>query len=227
MQWVDRGFVLAARPFGESAVILELFTAKHGRHLGLVHGGQSPRRRAILQSGNAVEARWRGRLAEHLGTFGCEVLCAHAARFLDDPLRLLALSSVTALLSRALPEREPYPDLFAATEALLFTLDQLAEWPEHYVLWECRLLAALGFGLDLERGAESEASANRVQTSARPKRTPEGHLRAALHLTGQILLREVLAGQGRSLPAARKRLALLLGTGGKIETTAEGEGLAR
>ena len=72
MQWQDNGFVLAARRHGESGLIVELLTGDHGRHAGLVRGGQSPRARAILQPGNAVGAVWRGRLDEHLGTMTCE-----------------------------------------------------------------------------------------------------------------------------------------------------------
>ncbi len=61
MEWRDTGFVLATRRHGESALIVELLTKEHGRHAGLVRGGQSPRRRAVLQPGNSVAASWRGR----------------------------------------------------------------------------------------------------------------------------------------------------------------------
>jgi DNA repair protein RecO (recombination protein O) len=215
MQWVDRGFVLAARPHGENAVVLELFTAEHGRHLGLVHGGQSPRRRASLQPGNAVEAKWRARLPEHLGTFGCELLCAYAARLLDDPARLLALSAAMAILSVSLPERQPDRDLFAATEALLGALDAEAKWAQPYLLWEQRLLAALGFGIP--RGGPrtpgigvGEKRAQIPEGSTPAARSSQGGIDAGIRLTGHLLLREVLAPQGRGLPVARKRLALLL-----------------
>src|SRR5216683_1097712 len=98
MEWRDTGFVLSARRHGESALIVELLTREHGRHAGLVRGGQSPRRRALLQQGNSVAANWRGRLPEHLGTLDCELVRAHAARLLDDPGRLAALNAAAALL---------------------------------------------------------------------------------------------------------------------------------
>src|SRR6266705_412201 len=94
MEWRDTGFVLATRRHGESALIVELLTKEHGRHAGLVRGGQSPRRRAVLQPGNSVAASWRGRLPQHLGTLECELIEAHAARFLDDPDRLAARRSL-------------------------------------------------------------------------------------------------------------------------------------
>ena len=69
IEWRDEGIVLAARPHGETAAILELFTRAHGRHLGVVHGGRSRNMRPVLQPGNRVTATWRARLDEHLGQF--------------------------------------------------------------------------------------------------------------------------------------------------------------
>ncbi len=114
MEWRDTAFVVAVRRHGESALIVELLTREHGRHLGLVRGGQSPKARAILQPGNEVAAAWRGRLTEHLGTIACELVRAHAARFIDDPDRLAGLAAATALIAATLPEREPHADVFAS-----------------------------------------------------------------------------------------------------------------
>src|SRR6266851_4063902 len=118
MEWRDTGFVLAARRHGESALIVELLTREHGRHAGLVRGGQSPKLRAVLQPGNEVAAVWRGRLAEHLGSITCELVRAHAARIIDDPGRLAGLTAAVALVAAALPEREPHPVVFASFEKL-------------------------------------------------------------------------------------------------------------
>src|SRR5204862_294905 len=59
MEWRDTGFVLAVRRHGERALIAELLTREHGRHAGLVGGGQSPRRRALLQPAPQGLARRR------------------------------------------------------------------------------------------------------------------------------------------------------------------------
>src|SRR5260221_14312319 len=153
MEWRDTGFVLATRRHGESSLIVELLTREHGRHAGLVRGGQSPRRRALLQPGNSVTASWRGRLPEHLGTIECELIDPFAARLLDDPDRLAALGAACALLVAALPEREPQSDLYLSFAGLLGALDSVSasvgDWAQSYVVWECDLLAGLGFGLDL------------------------------------------------------------------------------
>ena len=233
MEWRDTGFVLMARRHGESALIVELLTREHGRHAGLVRGGQSPRRRALLQPGNQVAAAWRGRLPEHLGSFDCELVEAHAARFLDDPDRLAALTAAASLLLAALPEREPNAELYDAFAALLGALDSGSSWPQCYVAWECGLLAALGFGLDLERCAVTGAADDLAYVSPRTGRAvsraagaayrdkllplPEflwrdapargGDIAAGLALTRYFLLHHLLLPHGRQLPEARERLA--------------------
>jgi DNA repair protein RecO (recombination protein O) len=233
MQWQDNGFVLAARRHGESSLIVELLTGDHGRHAGLVRGGQAPRARAMLQPGNAVAAVWRGRLDEHLGTMSCEPVRAHAARLLDDPGRLTGLISAAALVMAALPEREPHPDVFALFARLIEALDSAAEWQASYVKWERDLLGALGFGLDLGRCALSGTTADLAYVSPRTGRAvsraaglpyhgkllglpeflwsdkpaDEAQLALGMTLTGHFFTYHVFAPQGRTLPAARIRLA--------------------
>jgi DNA repair protein RecO (recombination protein O) len=232
MDWRDTGFVLTARRHGESALIAELLTAEHGRHSGLVRGGQSPKRRALLQPGNLVAASWRGRLEEHLGTFDIELVRPNAAGLIDDPGRLAALLSAAALIAVALPEREPHGDVYEGFAALIEALDS-AGWPARYVEWECALLAALGYGLDLSACAAtgvnddlayvSPRSGRAVSRSAgtpyhgkllalpgflwRDTQAEAADLAAGLALTGYFLDHHLLAPQGRVLPEARARLA--------------------
>ena len=231
MDWRDTGFVLTARRHGESALIVELLTEAHGRRAGLVRGGQSPKRRALLQPGNLVAASWRGRLPEHLGAFEIELLRAHAAALIDDPDRLAALSSAASLTALALPEHEPHGDVFRGFAALIGALDS-ADWAARYVGWECALLAALGFGLDFTSCAATGVNDDLAYVSPRSGRAvsrsagqpyrdkllplpgflwretaPEGgDIAAGLTLTGHFLQHHLLEPQGRSLPEARARL---------------------
>ncbi|MBW8056354.1 MAG: DNA repair protein RecO, partial [Nitrospira sp.] len=143
MHWTDDGIVLSARRHGENSVVVQLLTRGHGRHAGLVRGGQGKRARGIYQPGNLVAARWSARLPEHLGNYTCELVDAHAARVFDDPDRLAALSAAAALAETALPEREPHAACF---EGFLALLDALTgeHWAEVTVRWELALLAELG-----------------------------------------------------------------------------------
>ncbi|MGD9614691.1 MAG: DNA repair protein RecO [Alphaproteobacteria bacterium] len=233
MQWADTAFVLGTRRHGESALIVELLTRERGRHAGLVRGGQSPRKRALLQPGNEIAASWRGRLTEHLGALDCELIEPHAARLLDDPDRLAALNAAVALLVLALPEREPHADCYASFAALLHSLESTMDWARTYVLWECELLAAVGFGLDLTRCAVRGTNQDLAYVSPRTGRavsretgapykdrllplpeflwrpdspTAPADIVAGLNLTRHFLLKHVLEPQGKRPPEARELL---------------------
>lgn len=232
MEWQDSGYVLAARRHGESGLVVDLLTREHGRHAGLVRGGQSPRRRALLQPGNLVAANWRGRLAEQLGSLDCELLQAHAAVVIDDPDRLAGLTAAAAVVALTVPEREPHPDVFDAFAGLLAALVSGSGWAPYYVAWERDLLAALGFGLDLASCAVTGQNDDLAYVSPRTgravSRAAAGPYRekllplpaflwrdaaaaapdvvAGLTLTGYFLNRHLLTPHGRHLPEARERL---------------------
>ncbi|MEO3429776.1 DNA repair protein RecO [Pelagibius sp. CAU 1746] len=230
MKWEDEAIVLAARPHGESAAVVQLLTCTHGRHAGLVRGGQTPRLRGIYQSGNRVSATWSGRLAEHLGNLDCELECSYMSRVLDDSDRLAALSAATAVCEGAMPEREPHPACYEGLLALLEALEG-DHWAEVYVRWELALLAELGFGLDLTRCAAGVENDQLAYVSPRSGRavslsagTPyrekllalpgflvgygEGGGAAVaqgLALTGFFLERHLFHPHDKPLPAARRR----------------------
>jgi DNA repair protein RecO (recombination protein O) len=172
MDWTDEAFVLAARRHGEGAAVVQLLTKDHGRHAGLVHGGGSASKRAVVEPGNRVQAAWRGRLPEHLGRLTLEVERPYAANLMDDPKRLSALAAACAVAEIALPEREPHPALFHATEALLESLAATGDdvWPAIFIRWELGLLGELGFGLDLSTCAATGQSDDLVFVSPRTGR---------------------------------------------------------
>jgi len=235
IDWRDEGLVIAVRPHGETSAIVEVFTPAHGRHLGVVRGGTSRRMAPVLQPGSGVQLEWRARLQDHIGSFTVEPVQSRA-HLMADRLTLAGLMSVCALLRAALPEREPYPALYALTQSLLAEIGT-AGWTSAYVRWELRLLEELGFGLDLSACAVTGTNEGLAYVSPKTGRAvsvagagawadrliplPEGLTGAlplsveavslGLRLTGHFLdrgLRPVL--QDRPLPEARARLLDLL-----------------
>jgi DNA repair protein RecO (recombination protein O) len=234
MNWSDEGIVVSSRPHGETASVVELFTRDHGRHLGLVHGGRGRRMRPVLQTGNHVDAAWAGRLSEHLGHFRIEPRTGYAARAMEEPLALSALSSICAML-RLLPERDPHPNLYEITLFVLGFLDDADVWPALYVRWELALLAELGFGLDLSRCAATGSKRDLIWVSPKSGRAvsaPAGEpyreqllvlpafllpgesgpvsrrdVVEGLALTRHFLVSRVLAPRDLELPEARHQLA--------------------
>ncbi|MEM9011509.1 MAG: DNA repair protein RecO [Pseudomonadota bacterium] len=170
MDWQDEGTLLAVRRHGESAAIIEVFTAEHGRHAGIVHGGASRRMAPILQQGALLSVAWHARLEDHLGTFRVEPVKARAAAILGDRTALAALSAICGLAARVLPEREAHPPFYARTTALLDRMSGGEPWHADYVRWELALLSDQGFGLDLSRCAVTGATEGLAYVSPRTGR---------------------------------------------------------
>jgi DNA repair protein RecO (recombination protein O) len=240
MEWTDEGVLLSMRRHGETAAIVEVFTAAHGRHLGVVRGGASRRMAAMLQPGSQLAVRWRARLDDHLGVFTVEPLAARAG-IMAEALALAGLNAICALLHVALPEREAHPPLWRATMALLARLearpDDAGLWVPEYLRWEMQLLEELGWGLDLTRCAVTGSREDLAFVSPKSGRAvsrdgagdwaarllplppvllgqgPASAAEAgqALALTGHFLDRGLQPVlNGRPLPEARARLLRML-----------------
>jgi DNA repair protein RecO (recombination protein O) len=228
MEWRDQALVLSTRPHGETSVILEVFTPAHGRHAGVVRGGTSRRLTPHLQAGSQLDVTWRARLDDHLGSFAVEPLQSRAG-LMADRRALAGLNAVCALLTVALPEREPHAALYGATQTLLDALLGLPDWPQIYVRWELGLLEELGFALQLGTCAVTGLSHDLGYVSPKTGRavsrgaagawvdkllplpagmgTGKTDVPAALAITGHFLQRELAPIlNGRALPEARARL---------------------
>ena len=237
MDWQDEGAILAMRPHGESAAIIEVFTAAHGRHAGVVRGGASRKMAAVLQPGTQVQVAWRARLDDHIGVFTVEPVRARAG-LLADRRALAGLNAVCALLRLSLPEREAHLVLYRATLGLLDDLEAAGpDWPARYLRWEVLLLEELGFGLDLTACAVTRDTTDLAFVSPRTGRAVSrmgagdwsdrllplpaclmgqgpaspAELAQGLAITGHFLARELAAVlNGKPLPDARGRLVVML-----------------
>ncbi len=228
MQWEDEAILLSARRHGEGALVLQVFTPYHGRHGGLVRGGASRKNKSTFQLGNRLALTWRARLPDQLGSITAELVTPNAALVLDEPARLAALTSVCALIERALPDRDPHPDLYNLLCQLIATLTTSGVWAEDYVRFELALLADLGFGLDLSGGPDADLVYVSPRTGrAVTRETAKGYedrclplpgfllgkgqvdgaaIRDGLTLAGYFLERHLFAALDRPVPEARQAL---------------------
>lgn len=170
MEWRDQGILLRMRRHGEGSAIVDMFTAEHGRHAGVIRGGASRKMAPILQPGAQLDLLWRARLEDHLGSYQAELMRSRAGAALSGRLALAGLNAVTGLLAFCLPDREPHPDLYLRSERLLDLLGQDDIWPLAYLQWEIALLEELGFGLDLSCCAVSGALEELVYISPKSGR---------------------------------------------------------
>ena len=230
MQWRDEAIVIGIKRHGETSAIVELMTRAHGRHLGLVRGGRSKQMQPVLQQGNGVEAVWRARLEEQLGSFTIEATQMRTDSILASAQALQGVDLVGALL-RLLPERDPHEQLYAAADLVASTLHEPQIGPQLMVRFELMILTELGFGLDLTACAATGTTQDLVHVSPKSGRAvsrkagepyrdrllplpafligsetpPEpADIVAGFSLTGFFLNREVLSPRGLAMPDTRR-----------------------
>jgi DNA repair protein RecO (recombination protein O) len=199
----EPAFVLHARPWRETSLLVEVLTANHGR-LGLVaRGVRSARRqplRAALQPLQLVrlDAVQQGELAQLRSAEALD-----AAPLLAGEAALAAFY-VNELVLRLAPRNDPQHELFEAYAAMRARLGDAGQ-PLAWTLrrFEAALLEALGFGLDYASDADGQA----VDPAARYRLDPEqgprrllsdrGHADRSDAATGSALL-ALAAGAGAS-----------------------------
>ncbi len=212
--WTDEAALLATRPFGETSVIIEVFSELHGRHAGVVRGGISRKVAPILQPGAQLAVTWKARLDQHLGSFTVEPVRSRAAAAMGDRLSLAGLNAVCGMLAMVLPERQAHAPLYRRTIGLLDLLGQVDVWPLAYLRWEQALLEEMGFGMDLSacavRGVNEDLAFVSPKSGKAVSRDAAGEWADRL-----LLLPPVLAGKGDA--SASEIVKALVTTGYFIE----------
>jgi DNA repair protein RecO (recombination protein O) len=146
MKLEDEGIVLSCTKFGDSSLVLKVFSKNHGVIGGMVRGQK--KNMALAQAGNLIKFFWNARLEEHLGAMQMEAVKLYPAMYFGDYSKVLMVNSITSMLKNLLPEKECYYDLY---ENLLVLFESLNgdDWLKNYALFELEILSKIGFGLDL------------------------------------------------------------------------------
>lgn len=195
----SEAIVCGVRNHGEHGTVVRMLTPGHGLVAAYVRGGRSRRLRPVLIPGNVVAAQLRSRTEHQLPQATVELVHSRAPIF-SEPLPAVAIEWATALVTAALPERQPYPRVHDALGGLLDAVEAAPSamgWGTALARFELLLVAELGYGRS---------------TSDLPQWLAEGRARdwsevlAALELSGDDLFREILSERSRSLQDSRSRL---------------------
>jgi len=189
----EPAYVLHARPWRESSLLIEVLSENHGRLGLLARGVQGPRRhvlRAALQPLQfiRVDAVQRGELAQ-----------LRNAEALDAAPQLageatLAAFYVNELVMRLAPRQDPLPELFDAYADVRGRLGDPRSLAWSLRRFERDLLDALGFGfafdVDGEGVAIDPAARYRLDPEHGPRRllSDRGHDDRNAAATGRALL---------------------------------------
>lgn len=183
MQWSDEALILDVSNYGEHAAIVHVFSKQHGRYNAISKAARASKQRAIYQPGNLVEATWKARLEEHMGSLSCELVHSLAAMVMQDNLRLCAMLSLCSLLKQTLPERDPHADLYdiARNLALEIVHVEPAIWQSSYARFEWALLSHCGIGLDVSQCVATGVRENLVYVSPKSGRAVSKDAGAPYH----------------------------------------------
>ena len=183
--------LLASRHQGETGAIARLLTAEHGLITAYVAGGRGRQMRAVMVPGNRVAVELTSRSANQLPFARLELEHSRAA-LMTEPLPAAAIQWVCGLTAAALPERNAYPGLYQALDALLDAIAAAPSargWVSGLVGYETLLLRELGYG-----GARAEMGGDFTD-----------HMAALAVLEG-LLAHYLLAGHKSDVMAARTQL---------------------
>ena len=189
----ESAYVLHARPWRESSLLIEVLSENHGRLGLLARGVQGPKRhvlRAALQPLQFIrlDAVQRGELAQ-----------LRNAEALDAAPQLageatLAAFYVNELVMRLAPRQDPLPELFDAYADVRRRLGDAESLAWSLRRFERDLLEALGFGFafDVDGGgiAIDPAARYRLDPEHGPRRllSDRGHDDRSAAATGRALL---------------------------------------
>jgi len=207
-------WVLHTLPFRETSLLVDAFTAAHGRISLAARGARRPASalRGMLLPFQKVSLSWYGR---------GEVKTLHGAEWLSlaaglGGRALICGFYLNELLTRLLPREDPHPTLYAAYESALTQLPHAPCVDAVLRPFELALLADLGYGLDLghEAGGQMPVVAD-ADYSYLPERGlvrsgPRGGEGRGVLVTGTTLL-AMQIGDYADVATRREALRLLRG----------------
>ena len=164
--------VCALRTHGEHGAVVRIMTPEQGLVAAYVRGARGRRMRPVLIAGNVVQAHLSARTETQLPQATIELVHSRG-QLLSEPLPAAAIEWVTVLTASALPEGQPYPQLYEALDGLLSAIEaapSAAGWGAALVRYELLMLAELGFGLDLDRCAITGTNDDLVAVSPKSGR---------------------------------------------------------
>lgn len=196
MQLRGPAILCSARAHGETGSIVRLLTPDHGLVAGYVAGGRGRQMRPVIIPGNLVAAELKARSESQLPFARLELLQSRGP-WLNEPLPAAAIQWVCALTATALPERQSFPALYEALQALLDAICHAPSargWAGAIVNFEVLVLRELGYG-----------------GGGRPKGAELGEALAAMDSLSAPLARYLLADRRGDVMAARAILRDRLG----------------
>jgi DNA repair protein RecO (recombination protein O) len=143
-------YILHHLPYRDTSRILEVLTREHGRLSLFAHGVRGPKSKlaALLQPFQLLLLSWSGR-GEAPQLTGAELPGSSAAATALPASCFMACYYLNELVLKLTTRHDPHPGLFDSYTQALGELRRAAVLEPHLRIFEKRLLAEVGYGLDL------------------------------------------------------------------------------
>ena len=164
MKFTDEGYIINLRKHGERSLILTVLTHNHGKIVGYVKNCISKNNLSTYQLGNQIKIEAYSRLDENMPSFKVELISPLAVYFMQDTLKLQALSSFCALSNICMPEFQDLESFYCRVSEFFDSINN-SNWLKFYSTFEFYLLDFLGIGLDLSECSATGTTQNLAYVS--------------------------------------------------------------
>ncbi|HJN84582.1 MAG TPA: DNA repair protein RecO [Candidatus Pelagibacter bacterium] len=218
MHWDDIGYLIAKNKYNENSIIAEFFTEHHGKCSGIIFGATSKKIKNYLQIGNKLHLNYNYKNETKIGYFNIEIFKAYSPLYFEQNRKLSCIISAMNLIKLLTVD-------YQVNEEILKLIDQLYliinsdDWVKEYIFWELKLLALVGYNLELSKIAKLEINNNQkkyfVKSNSEKKYIPnflidreeknldKNTLSNGLKLVGDFLEKNVLKPNNINYPIAR------------------------
>ena len=161
MNWDDTGYLISKNRYSENSIIVEVFTADHGKVSGIIFGGTSKKIKNYLEIGNKIYVNYNTKNLTRMGYFKIEILKALTPLYFDHNQKLSCISSAMNLVKLLTAEAQANKKIFYLLGSFFKILNS-ENWIKEYIFWELELLKLLGYDLELKNIVDKEVIDNQI-----------------------------------------------------------------
>lgn len=149
----DSGIIIYAKAYGETSLLLTVFSQSNGLIKGYVKGGRLLKNSSIYQKGNLISFEHIKKLPHQLGTVKGETILCLWGILSDNHFSFYAFNALCDLIIETLAENVPEEDLFQEFLSLVQILSQEDKEisGKKIALFLKNFLSYLGFTTDFHR----------------------------------------------------------------------------
>jgi DNA repair protein RecO (recombination protein O) len=155
MNWDDTGYLISKNRYNENSIIVEVFTADHGKVSGIIFGGTSKKIKNYLQIGNKIYVNYNTKNLTRMGYFKIEILKALTPLYFDNNQKLSCITSAMNMIKLLTAEAQANKKIFYLIDSFFKILNS-ENWIKEYIFWELELLKLLGYDLELKNIVDKE-----------------------------------------------------------------------